>query len=271
VFQTIGFPAGGRQVDAKATFLRYEKSLVPGADESVRIRADGNDLGLFLPGDSVEIHQAAERWNVTPVDPTTTGVLRLGMGRVTSSRVALAGTVNVHSIDPPPSSGGGYVAPLLPREFTAQGNQYTVAVDVVANASLPGMLTIGLNNPGGKTLVVHGIAFASMAAGYMQVGRSTTFGSVAVPTVPAPFNKLGGGAPSTWCFSNSTAPTSTMTTVHFGASFVSMDVLIPSATAGLISVPLPRPIVIPNGVGMLCINGRLSNRDFSAQIDFEEI
>lgn len=86
MLQTLNFLAGGRQADAKADFFRYESCAANGADESVRVRADGNDLGLFLPGDYCNLPTFATRWEVIPVTATATGTFRLGVGRVGSSR-----------------------------------------------------------------------------------------------------------------------------------------------------------------------------------------
>lgn len=93
MLQTLSFLAGGRQIDAKATFFRYESASANGADDSIRVRADGNDLGLYLPGDAVELPIPAKRWEIKPTSPGTVGVVRLGIGRVQSAR--LVGTVSV--------------------------------------------------------------------------------------------------------------------------------------------------------------------------------
>lgn len=93
MLQTIGFPAGGRQIDAKATYFRYESANSAGSDETIRVRADGNDLGTYTPGDSIELPVSANRWEIIPASNTNTGTVRLGIGRVASARVA--GTVRV--------------------------------------------------------------------------------------------------------------------------------------------------------------------------------
>lgn len=93
MLQTLNFPAGGRQINAKASFFRYEAAANGGSDESIRVRADGNDLGLFLPGDYVDLPVFASTWEVVPVTASTTGAVRLGVGRVNSSR--LTGTVAI--------------------------------------------------------------------------------------------------------------------------------------------------------------------------------
>ena len=93
MLQTLAFPAGGRQIDAKATFIRYESGNAGGLDTTIKVRADGNDLGTYVPGDSVELPVFATRWEIVPVTPACTGVVRLGLGRVTSSK--LTGVVEI--------------------------------------------------------------------------------------------------------------------------------------------------------------------------------
>ena len=90
MLQTFNVPAGGRQIDAKASFFRYESSVANGADDSIRVRADGNDLGIYLPGDSITLPEGtnAKRWEITPANPTVTCVVRLGLGRIESTRIA---------------------------------------------------------------------------------------------------------------------------------------------------------------------------------------
>jgi hypothetical protein len=93
MLQTLNFGAGGRQINAAATFFRYESGSAGGADESIRIRADGNDLGLYFPGDAIELPIQATTWDITPVNATTAGIVRLGLGRVQSAR--LVGNVKI--------------------------------------------------------------------------------------------------------------------------------------------------------------------------------
>ncbi|OWQ83843.1 hypothetical protein CDN99_25595 [Roseateles aquatilis] len=93
MLQNLYFGAGGRQIDAAASFFRYESGSAGGADESIRVRADGSDLGTYYPGDGIELPVQAGRWEIIPTSPNTTGIVRMGVGRVTSAR--LAGTVRV--------------------------------------------------------------------------------------------------------------------------------------------------------------------------------
>ena len=93
MLQTFTVLAGGRQIDAKANFFRYEMAGLDSADQYIRVRADGNDLGAYLPGDSIELPIFAKRWEIVPASATQTATVRLGHGKVTASR--LSGVVSV--------------------------------------------------------------------------------------------------------------------------------------------------------------------------------
>lgn len=118
MLQTITF-AGARQINAKARFFKYETGNAGGADESLRVRADGSDLGLFLPGDAVELDGYAALWELTPTTAAATGAVKLGAGRVTSSRIA----GNVRIIDDS-------------RSLTAAGQQFVGSWGRVAGAGV---------------------------------------------------------------------------------------------------------------------------------------
>ncbi len=92
MLQTLTF-AGPRLINAAASFFRYESGSAGGADESIRLRADGQDLGTYYPGDSVELPQACSSWEISPTSSACAGIVRLGVGRVQSAR--LSGRVSV--------------------------------------------------------------------------------------------------------------------------------------------------------------------------------
>lgn len=93
MLQIHAFPAGGRQIDAVGNFFRYESCTSGGLDETIRVKADGNDLGTFLPGDWVRLPVQAKRWEISAVTPAAYGAVRVGLGDVGSSR--LTGSVRV--------------------------------------------------------------------------------------------------------------------------------------------------------------------------------
>lgn len=87
MLQTIEFQ-GGRQINAAATYFRYESGSAGGASEQIRVRADGNDIGTYMPGDHVELPFQCSTWEIIPVSPQAVGVVRLGVGRVGSARTS---------------------------------------------------------------------------------------------------------------------------------------------------------------------------------------
>lgn len=87
MLQTFNVPAGGRQIDAKANFFRYESSDMAGADETIRVRVDGSDLGTYLPGDSIRLPVDGKRWEVTPASGAQTCIVRLGLGQIETARL----------------------------------------------------------------------------------------------------------------------------------------------------------------------------------------
>lgn len=90
MFQSFTFDAGGRQINAACTFLRYEAETGGAADATIRIRADGQDLGEWLPGDDALLPAQVTRIDVTPVAGAV-GKIRLGIGSVKTSRMVLVG------------------------------------------------------------------------------------------------------------------------------------------------------------------------------------
>lgn len=87
MLQTLAF-IGPRQINAAGRFFRYETVTSTGIDPTIRVRANGQDLGLYVPGDSIELPEAAKLWEVAPLVSTCAGTVRVGMGRVQSSKVA---------------------------------------------------------------------------------------------------------------------------------------------------------------------------------------
>jgi hypothetical protein len=89
--QTWAVPAVGRQVNAAGTFFRYESAGTEGPDQSMRVRADGNDLGSYLPGDAIELPYQCSTWDIVPAQ--CSAVIKVGLGRITTIRSTLVGNV----------------------------------------------------------------------------------------------------------------------------------------------------------------------------------
>lgn len=92
MFQNFTFDAGGRQINAGATFIRYEAETGGAVNPAVRVRADGQDLGEWLPGDSVELPCFVSLIELAPVAGAV-GSFRTGNGKINVNRVQLAGNV----------------------------------------------------------------------------------------------------------------------------------------------------------------------------------
>lgn len=92
MFQNFTFDAGGRLINAAATYIRYEAETGGAINAAVRIRANGQDLGEWLPGDSANLPAQVTMIEVTPVAGAV-GAVRLGIGDISVSRVSLSGQV----------------------------------------------------------------------------------------------------------------------------------------------------------------------------------
>lgn len=92
MFQNFAFDAAGRQINAAANYIRYEAETGGAINQLVRIRADGQDLGEWLPGDSAELPSRVSLIEIVPVDGAS-GSVRVGVGKVNVSRVSLSGSV----------------------------------------------------------------------------------------------------------------------------------------------------------------------------------
>lgn len=93
MIQQFSFSGTGRQVNAAGRTFRYETGSAAGASEAIRVRADGQDLGTLLPGDSIRLGRTASLWEVAPVSAACNGVVRVGAAEFESNR--LAGTVTL--------------------------------------------------------------------------------------------------------------------------------------------------------------------------------
>jgi len=237
MLQTFAIPVGGRQINAKATFFKYETGNALGADSGLKVRANGNDLGVYYPGDSVELADAAERWELVPVSGATTGLARLGMGRVSSSRVA----GQAETID------SGKARTMAGAAFTVTGGQPALAGQYAR---------VGLWVPTGLTrrAVVERLQFST-------TGASTTFhiGFLgAAPNIDAAvYNKRSAGAASIFkrAFENAGA-IGLVTTLY--------------VVNGQTAVIEPRtPLIVLPGNALLVVNATV-NQDLYSNLDFYE-
>ena len=173
MLQTLNFVAGGRQIDAKANFFRYETCIASGLDESIRVKADGNDLGVFLPGDSVDLPIFATRWEVVPVTATAVGTVRLGVGKVGSSR--LTGVVSITDSE---------------RNKTISGQCWRAVASAVGGTGNP-VIQVWNNAGSGKNIFVTEVLIGSSSADLW--GISTNNNALNTVSASQPWNMNRGG------------------------------------------------------------------------------
>ena len=90
--QTFSFTGAGRQIDARFNFVRYEVETGGAVNQGVRVRAEGTDLGIWLPGDFCELPGPISQLTLAPVT-TAAGEFRVGMGKFGSQRTSISGAI----------------------------------------------------------------------------------------------------------------------------------------------------------------------------------
>jgi len=197
MLQTYQIPAGGRIVNAKASFFRYESAVAGGGDESLRVRADGNDLGTYLPGDAITLPVDAKNWEVTPVTAGATAIVRLGVGGVESSRIF--GTVQV--IDTAFNKVVSDVEFMSSISLSAGGAGFYTSGEIWNGTTDKGLIVRGLQlvTDTAQTITLAG-ATAEMASPTTTTGVQSKRMTAVGITTPANIrrnSKTNGGAPDT--------------------------------------------------------------------------
>lgn len=248
MLQTLNFTAGGRQIDAKANFFRFESCNAVGADESVRVRADGNDLGLFLPGDYVDLPTYATRWEIVPVTVTATGTVRLGVGKVGSSRL----TGNVRIID-------------SASDKTLAGLQFMGTISQAA--SVGNVSVVGISKGSSNRFAVKRLILGSSTSGGVHV-LTGTGGGTATPSV--------GGLPNKFIGQSSSPMNATL---GYAVAYPFTGAELPGFAYGTLvqvsaGVPFVLDFVTPlivSGTFILCVAPAAANRDLQVTFDIEQI
>ena len=240
MLQTIGF-SGARQIDAEANFFRYESGDAQGATTAIRVQADGQDLGVFLPGDDVQIEGRATRWLVTPITITCAGTIRIGRGRVTSSRSV--GTVEVIDGE---------------RNKVLQG--VTFVHPLTQNGAGTGPAIAQMFNPtgSGRNAYVNRIISSATAADTYRVQMTTTQAALAA-NAPVNLDPTGAASVVIGRTQNNGAALAGLRAIHVGNLPASQDVLI----------EFPRPVLVRPGWGLhVTLQGTVA--DLRANFEFEE-
>jgi len=92
MLQNFFFEPTGRSIQMACSYIRYESEVSGAVNPAVRVRAGGQDLGEWLPGDAMNLPTQVSQVEISPVAGAT-GVVRLAVGNVTVDRVTLAGNV----------------------------------------------------------------------------------------------------------------------------------------------------------------------------------
>jgi len=251
MLQTFSFDGTGRQIDTAASFFRYESADVIGGDESLRVYADGNDLGTYLPGDSVRLPVNATRWVITPVNSACVGTVRLGIGTVDSSR--LVGNVRV--ID----SGA---------DKTLEGNQFLGTVLKSATAGAYSVAAIK-SKAGGPVLAIRTLGVSSSIAGDVSFGWCDDGGTATPDTAQTWRNRDVSGANSTAWKSTGTTAASNPTVGEMVGGFRDFGrIALPASE--LTIIPYTTPIIVRPGT-VLYVRDSAVNRDLSLYVGFEEL
>ncbi|MDN3921507.1 hypothetical protein [Roseateles violae] len=171
MFQNFTFDGGGRQINAQASYIRYEAETSGAINALVRIRADGQDLGEWLPGDSAELPAYVTMIEVTPVAGAV-GSVRIGVGKVSVSRVSLSGQV-----------GTTMVANKLPTSAAFANTAKTVtnaSAQLLAASGTRAYLLIQNKDSTGSIWINFGAA-ATQANG-IRIGPGGNYEPAVVPT-----------------------------------------------------------------------------------------
>lgn len=246
MFQTFNFTAGGRQINAKGRFFRYESGSASGSDNTIRLRADGQDLGVFQPGDSIELDEPVLTWEIVPTVQQCIGKVRVGMGRISST--ALSGLVYV--IDQSLSK-------------SQVGRQFYGTVARGADAANVAYTGVSANN---SSVAVRAIVVQSSVAGFVRIGYGTAGGTSQATAAAFP-NKFAGQPASTCRAWSGVAATINPTAAELpGEQFVATYSL--QANTPYV-INLPEPMIL-SGTSVLYVNGGAINRDISTTFALEE-
>lgn len=175
MLQSFDVPAKGAQITAQGNYFRLEAVNAAGADESVRVRADGQDLGFYLPGDSITLPVSAVRWEVVPITQTATAEVRIGVAGVQSSR--MFGVVSV-------------VDSAFNRVIAEQA--YACRISLPAVAAQWGVASIRNPAGSGRRVSITKLAIGTNTPGIASLNTWT--GDVSGGIVQTIVNKRRGGA-----------------------------------------------------------------------------
>jgi hypothetical protein len=224
MIQQFTFDGAGRQIDARGVTFRYESGTDASGITDLKLWIDGNAVGTLSPGDLLELPMEGKRWEVKPVSPTCYGVVKVGIGKITTTKVA--GVVS--TVD------GGKARSMAGLAFAGYGFQ--------AGSTGSRAVVQLWNKSANKTLVVNAVSLSSSAALNIQVG---IVGAAVGSVFSNGLSKGSGMAASTNAELRAglITPASLLAASSLYKSWV-------SSVAGLQEWRMTEPIAIPPGKGI---------------------
>lgn len=245
MIQQFSFKDGGRDVNAKGSFFRYESGSDGSGITDIRLIIDGNDVGTFVPGDSIELPSSARRWEIRTLSPGCAGLVKIGEGRITSAK--LFGVVQ--TVD-------------AGRARSVSGQSFMGSPYMSPAASNYGFVQLFNKVGSGRNVIVNGLwCIASNPVGFQVCSNASAIGSVLL----AASSKLIGSPDSQAVELRGAVNTSN---AAFGVGPVFM--WGGSTPASFTPVRLAEPIILPPGRGLVVKNTSV-NQDLGVTFDwFEE-
>jgi hypothetical protein len=225
-----------RLIAARGNRFRYASSNASslGLSEGLVLRADGEVLGTYYPGDSIALPRSVDQWDITAAVGAT-GTVQIGHGSIDSSRI----TGNVKIID----NGA---------ELTMAGKQFLGAAAQAADAAKCSIVGIHADTVG---FAIRSIVVTSDVSGALTIVPAT--GTPA----DTPTNK-GGITPKVWGQVNDSRITrwgglcaaTNPTVVELPGKVLNATTTV-AVQAGQVSVlTLRTPIVVPLGMGFYMVS-----------------
>jgi hypothetical protein len=247
MLQNFTFESTGRQIATAATFIKYEKVNAGATDDGIQISADGQSLGVWYPGDSVELPNQVTLIQVTPI-ANAQGVVRAGLGRIISNRMVMTGQIGTTDLSLTKADSGKLFSGVI----------YPVGVNGVASIKANGA-TVYIR----KIIVTGGNATAiSWAWG---IGSSP---GTASPAGTAAGNKKVGQPASTALLSTGSAIAWPILSAAECPSFVLMGSITHSAQQTHVIDMSEQPMVI-TGTQVLTVEASTAGNGY-VTFDFEQ-
>jgi hypothetical protein len=204
---------GNRQFDAAGRFFSYVECTTPGTRPGVMLMVDGQPVGLLLPGESFELDEDCDRWEIYPLDAACGGRVLIGNGRARSGRVT-----------------GSVEAAEAALSSTLAGTEYLGSFVRFAAASL--FAAVGIT-AGTRALAVRRWQVQGSGSNNHRLMRGTGGPTSAPISSRAPATKGAGPAATsimqTFDCAASTGPITAVTLTEIGNSVVSPCELVTAA------------------------------------------